>query len=257
MKGLIPLLTLAFTTPSCAHYIFGRLILNNKWTDTFEYVREVSPAGLMLPPISLLAPNTDPTSRDLRCGRNATLAHPGIKTAAVRAGEKIGFGAGEPSLSDTESTMYHPGFASVWMSKVPGDQEIGKYEGEEGWFKILVVKGREGQSVELKGGEDGFKSVWGTWNVGSWNFTIPDRTPPGKYLLRFEHIFPNREDAQFYVNCAHVEIINDRDDFGTPGPLVKIPGVYTRGQKDVYFSTYDFDFDIAKFVPPAPVVWRG
>lgn len=36
--------------------------------------------------------------------------------------------------------------------------------------------------------------------------------------------------AQFYPNCAHVEIINDSPDAGQPGPLVKIPGVYVWGQ---------------------------
>jgi hypothetical protein len=40
-----------------------------------------------------------------------------------------------------------------------------------------------------------------------------------------------RQGAQFYANCAHVHIINDDGDVGTPGPTTKIPGVYTLGQK--------------------------
>lgn len=62
----------------------------------------------------------------------------------------------------------------------------------------------------------------------------------------------------------------------SPGPIVKIPGVYERGQsgttpskrtyirgvnanflQDVYFSAYDLNFNITTFVPPAPVVWEG
>lgn len=70
-----------------------------------------------------------------------------------------------------------------------------------------------------------------------WNFTIPETTPPGKYLLRFEHIFPNEVDAQFYVNCAHVNIENT-GDAGTPEPLVKIPGIYERGQPGMYIHSY-------------------
>jgi hypothetical protein len=71
-------------------------------------------------------------------------------------------------------------------------------------------------------------------DLKKYNFTIPASTPPGSYLLRFEHIFPNEVDAQYYVNCAHVEIVSSGEDEGTPGPLVKIPGVYTRGQPGTY-----------------------
>lgn len=79
-------------------------------------------------------------------------------------------------------------------------------------------------------------------------------------MLRFEHIFPNTYDSQFYVNCAHINIVNTNAQVGTPGPLVKIPGVYTRGQPDVYFDHYDqhlVDTNATEFVPPAPKVWSG
>jgi hypothetical protein len=70
-----------------------------------------------------------------------------------------------------------------------------------------------------------------------WNFTIPATTPAGRYLVRWEHIFPNQQDAQFYVNCAHVEILN-KETGVQPGQehKVKIPGVYTRGQKGMSFA---------------------
>jgi hypothetical protein len=41
----------------------------------------------------------------------------------------------------------------------------------------------------------------------------------------------HRQGAQFYANCAHVRVINSGVDIGSPGPAVKIPGVYTFGQK--------------------------
>jgi hypothetical protein len=63
-----------------------------------------------------------------------------------------------------------------------------------------------------------------------WNFTIPKTTPPGLYLLRFEHIFLSPVDTQYYANCAHVKITNKAGSIGTPGPRVKIPGVYAIGQ---------------------------
>lgn len=161
------------------------------------------------------------------------------------------------------------------------------------WFKILQITGRESQSIDFSlpenaKREDKNKSVWGTYLIESvwpspsfflltypiypapphrhlahltipqWNFTIPATTPPGSYLLRWEVIFPNQVDAQFYVNCAHVQVVND-GVVGIPGPLVKIPGLYERGQKDVYFSSYDYGIggSLDGFVPPKPEVWRG
>ncbi|KAK7229298.1 hypothetical protein V2G26_001468 [Clonostachys chloroleuca] len=219
-----------------AHYLFGLLILDGQWSKAWEYVREISPEPSLSGDIVLVAPNTNPDSLDLRCGRNASLPISSVKTAVINAGSTVGFATGEPALSSERPTMYHPGF-------------------------ILSVTGRTEQSLDYSDPEsapyyDVFKSVWGTYRVGSWNFTIPATRPPGKYLLRFEHIFPHQIDAQFYVNCAHVEIVNDGGS-DSPGPIVKIPGVYERGQSDVYFSAYDLNFNITTFVPPAPVVWEG
>ncbi|CAI6334589.1 unnamed protein product [Periconia digitata] len=148
----------------------------------------------------------------------------------------------------------------------------------------MQTRGPEAQSVDFTKEEnkklyDQMKALWGTFQAGSvsfhrppfpaslpllsgatkWNFTIPASTPSGLYLVRFEQMFPNPQDAQFYVNCAHIEVVNDN---GTPGALpdgVKIPGVYTRGQKDVYFSTYDYGLkgSLDGYTTPAPEVWTG
>ena len=45
------------------------------------------------------------------------------------------------------------------------------------------------------------------------NFTIPEATPPGKYLLRAEHL--NIENGatymvtEMYQSCAHVEVTGE------------------------------------------------
>ncbi|CAI6034621.1 unnamed protein product [Clonostachys chloroleuca] len=225
-----------------AHYLFGLLILDGQWSKAWEYVREISPEPSLSGDIALVAPNTNPDSLDLRSGRNASLPISSVKTAVINAGSTVGFATGEPALSSTTD-------------------DLESYAGDGDWFKILSVTGRTEQSLDYSDPEsapyyDVFKSVWGTYRVGSWNFTIPATRPPGKYLLRFEHIFPHQIDAQFYVNCAHVEIVNDGGSH-SPGPIVKILGVYERGQSDVYFSAYDLNFNITTFVPPAPVVWEG
>ncbi|KAF2799745.1 lytic polysaccharide monooxygenase [Melanomma pulvis-pyrius CBS 109.77] len=245
------------------HYTFGRFIFDSKWSKTWEYVRQISPDKTIKDAdIAFVAPNTEPASLDLRCGRNASIAWSRPNTATIKAGDTVGFAAGEPRLTGTDvARIYHPGFASAWLSKSPTD-DLNLYTGDGDWFKILSVTGRTEQSLDFSAPEnkklyDQFKAIWGTFNVQSWNFTVPKTTPPGKYLLRFEHIFPNPQDSQFYVNCAHVDIVNTNSNFGTPAPLVKIPGIYTRGQKDVYFDHFDLNFNVTQFVAPKPVVWTG
>ena len=60
--------------------------------------REVSPVQGANPTDELVYPNTNPDSLDLRCGRNASTAWSQPKTATVRAGDLVGFAAGEPAL---------------------------------------------------------------------------------------------------------------------------------------------------------------
>ncbi|KAJ2990207.1 hypothetical protein NUW58_g3065 [Xylaria curta] len=123
----------------------------------------------------------------------------------------------------------------IWLSKAPSDN-LDTYTGDGDWFKILSVTNRTEQSLDFSDPwaaqfYDKWKGIWGTYRLDSYNFTIPKTTPPGKYLLRFEHVFPNIGEAQFYVSCAQIEVANPIDHVGTPSPVVKIPGAYKRNQK--------------------------
>ena len=67
--------------------------------------------------------------------------------------------------------MYHPGFASAWLSKAPTD-DLESYTGDGDWFKILVVVKPTEQSFDYSDPAnahlyDNFKSLWGTWRANS------------------------------------------------------------------------------------------
>ncbi|KAI0438779.1 lytic polysaccharide monooxygenase [Xylaria telfairii] len=231
---------LALSSSVRGHYLFGRLILNGKWTKTWEYVREIEPRADSTPELASVYPLTDPDSVDLRCGRNASDFQGIVKTATVQAGDLVGIAAGESMLQgDVRPWMYHPGFASAWLSKAPSDN-LGAYTGDGDWFKILSVTNRTEQSLNFSDPwaakyYDQFKAIWGTYRLDSYNFTIPKATPPGKYLLSA--------------------------GIGAPAPMVKIPGIYKRDQSDVYFDVYNYalthNYSVNDFIPPAPVVWAG
>jgi AA9 family protein len=163
--------------------LFGRLIFNNQWTDTWEYVRQVSPKEGAPDELALISPNTDPLSLDLRCGRNATFGWSRPKTATVQAGDTMGFGAGEPKIQGSDrARMYHPGIGSAWLSRSESG-DLDSYEGDGDWFKILQIVGRTEQSLDFAAENnkklfDPYKSLWGTFNADSVGDPSPFRLSP-------------------------------------------------------------------------------
>ncbi|KAF2732298.1 hypothetical protein EJ04DRAFT_566087 [Polyplosphaeria fusca] len=251
-----------------AHYVLNRFILNNAWTKEFDFVRSLGPLLMNESDYLIghpLKPNEDPTSITLRCGPNGTTSGHLVGTANINAGDTVGFGVGEPHFRYGNypydvPRIYHPGPASVWLSKAPND-DVESYTGDGDWVKIYNFVTRTEQSMPVR--EDptyAHQSQWATYLTPSWNFTIPKTTPPGKYLLRFEHILagdPNGSfNEQYYANCAQVNIKND-GEIGMPGPLVKIPGIYVKRQPEFIFGIWNATFNVSQFNMPGPAPWNG
>ena len=67
--------------------------------------------------------------------------------------------------------MYHPGFASAWLSRDPND-DLEAYTGDGDWFKIFELvqptdQSRDWSSPEWAPRKDIFKSLWGTYLMDS------------------------------------------------------------------------------------------
>ncbi|KZL79021.1 cellulose-growth-specific protein [Colletotrichum incanum] len=110
-----------------------------------------------------------------------------VQTYTVVAGSKIGF-----ELWFNEF-IEHPGPGFIYMSKVSGS--LNGYDGSGDWFEVF--------QTELCGGKPNINTGW------------------------FEHIGLHEahvSKAEFYMECVHPK--NTRSEGGTPGPLVKIPGIY-------------------------------
>lgn len=256
---------------------FDRLIINNTLTEPWEYVRKISPQprtdDAFITDYDYIQPLVDPSSENLRCGRNASIAWNGPKTAVIKAGSTIGFAVnttvGLPITNapvmpwDTYPNLYHPGPLTAWLSPSLSSLPLSSYTGTNTWFKILSVVNRTAQSVPPTDNYT-WKHQWGAYQAPSWNFSIPATTPAGDYLLRIEQIYPlpvnSLQGAQFYVNCAHVRIVNEGEE-KQPGrdSKVDIPGVYKFGQDEIYrwVDVGNETFDIRDFVEPKPAVWVG
>lgn len=59
--------------------------------------------------------------------------------------------------------------------------------------------------------------------------------------------FPN---PQFYISCAEVRVTGGGN--GTPGPLVKFPGVYKASDEGLYQTVYPV---MTTYSPPGPALW--
>lgn len=237
MKALALLALLAGSLAD-AHYIFSLLAVNGTIEGKdYTYIRKNTN-------------NYQPTfasemnSPDFRCNKGAARNGRSAKTYQVPPGTELGF-----KLFYNEF-IEHPGPGFVYMSKVPDGITIEEYDGSGGWFKVWeagLCKGREART----------DSNWCLWKKDRITFIVPQNTPPGDYLVRPEHIAVHEGHvgkAQFYMECAHIRVTGNGQ--GTPGPLVKIPGVYTTTDPGIAFNKWAQP-PPRSYIIPGPKVWDG
>lgn len=229
----LPLLLTLGAVVTDAHYIFNILIVNGKRIGgEFDYFRRNSNSYNP-------AFNDIIDSPDLRCNRGAK-PNTATKTYEVKAGDLIG------AKVFNNQQIAHPGPGFVYMSKAP--DSVSTYDGSGEWFKVY--------ETGLCGTNPGNDGSWCSYYKDRLNFTIPAKTPPGEYLVRFEHIglheaFKNR--TQFFIECAQLKITGPGG--GTPSPLVNIPGIYTQTEPSIRYDKW-----ASKPLPyamPGPKVWDG
>ncbi|KAF9885835.1 hypothetical protein FE257_012307 [Aspergillus nanangensis] len=227
-------LALAFSLASIpgtfGHYFFPHFIHDGNFTDYYEYVREDTQGYMPW--------KGNYNSNDFRCNTNSFQYAQQTDVNKVKAGDQIGFG------TDFNALIGHPGPMQVYMSKAPGD--VRDYDGSGDWFKIWELG-------PTSFGSDGIQ--WGVTDRANFTFTLPEETPAGQYLVRIEHIGLHGAGefggAEFYFNCAQIEVESDSTE--TPGPVVKIPGVYTGYEPGILFYMYRDYW--RNYTMPGPEVW--
>lgn len=101
----------------------------------------------------------------------------------------------QPDEDSNVRRVYHLGPAFIYLAKKPDGINITEWDGDGDFFKI-----------DYKGPINDTR--WFITGKLDYNFTIPEATPPGQYLMRVEYFWPRmRNESQFYVNCAQVNIL--------------------------------------------------
>lgn len=96
------------------------------------------------------------------------------------------------------------------------------------WFKIAEEGLRAGYGM---GEEDEWfqNDLWENRRTDRWSVKVPAELKPGRYMIRHEIINLELSPAQFYPNCAQLEV----SGLGTSEPgeeyLVQFPGAYSSG----------------------------
>lgn len=259
---------------------FSRLIVDGVASENWEYVRDVHPeyyGGSTFHPENskvnpqLGRPDLQPTNANFTCGRLAFESAATTKTAVIPAGADVGFGihlAGSDHYQP-DATIWHRGPGFIWLARAPND-DLENFSGFDGeWFKIDWI----GPANDTHWKSHRATEVW---------FSIPEAVPPGKYLLRIEHVWimPSHFATfmnQWYINCAHVEITGNGN--GVPPPGVRHPGHYTLTTPGAYIRVLVLIFanlfrllgtwaegmqadqmepsGLLDYVQPDPLPWRG
>jgi hypothetical protein len=226
---------------AAAHYTFDVLTVDGVSSRPNEFIRS-NTRQEKYNPTKWVNPLDDmtPDSLDFRCNKGSFTFAAQTKTAEVKPGSKLSvhlaYGA----------TMQHPGPATVYMSKAPGTAQA--YEGDGDWFKIA-------QTGICNQQADFLKEAWCTWDKGTIDFTIPEGTPDGEYLIRPEHIGlhgAHGGQAEFYYACVQVKVTGGGN--GTPGPMIKFPGGYKKTDPSFATNLWGGAFD---YKLPGPALWTG
>ncbi|KAJ5762394.1 Glycoside hydrolase family 61 [Penicillium nucicola] len=230
MKNLsfLSVLALAAVPHVSAHYFFPHFIANGNFTGYYEYVREDTQSYMPM--------KGQYASNDFRCntGSQDFAAKTGVYK--VKAGDEIGFG------TDFNALIQHPGPLQVYMSKSTTD-DVRDYDGSGDWFKIYELGPQDFSNNGI---------TWGVTDIGNFTFPLPKEVPAGQYLVRIEHIGVHGAGewggAEVFFNCAQVEV--ESDSTVSPGPTVKIPGVYDGYEPGILF--YMYRDTIVNYTMPGP-----
>ncbi|KAG6830478.1 Esterase/lipase/thioesterase [Tricholoma furcatifolium] len=161
-------------------------------------------------------PITDATDPTLACNDNGTWVLDDLQqTATVEAGSAI--------TAYWNYPWPHPiGPMLTYLAECPGSTCTGVNSSLLQWFKIDEAGLINGTVYN------------GTWGDGvmiadnsSWTTTIPATVPSGSYLIRFETIALHSLPAQFYPECAQIDITGGGSLAPTAAELVYFPGGYS------------------------------
>ncbi|KAH0589832.1 Esterase/lipase/thioesterase [Termitomyces sp. 'cryptogamus'] len=176
-------------------------------------------------PWSTYNPITDATDSTIACNDDGSSGALQL-TANVVAGSAI-------TAYWNQIWPHDVGPMLTYLAQCPGSTCTGVNAATLEWFKI-----------DEAGLIDGtvYSGTWGSGKMiaqnSSWTTTIPSTVPSGNYLIRFETIALHSLPAQFYPECAQINISGGGSLAPTASQLVKFPGGYSNSDPGLIIDVY-------------------
>ncbi|KAI0329645.1 cellulose-growth-specific protein [Cubamyces sp. BRFM 1775] len=197
-------------------------------------------------PWSSYNPITDATDSQIACNDDGTSGALQL-TATVAAGSAI--------TAYWNQVWPHPyGPMLTYLAQCPGSTCTGVNSNSLKWFKI--------DEAGLLSGTVG-DGYWGAGKMidqnSSWTTTIPSSVPSGNYLIRFETIALHSLPAQFYPECAQIQITGGGSRAPTSDELVSFPGAYSNSDPGLTVNLYTqaAATDSTYIIPGPPLYGSG
>ncbi|KAK0455632.1 glycoside hydrolase [Desarmillaria tabescens] len=231
MKSLSAAFALASVVSVSAHSIFQELYVNGVSAGHLEGIRVPDYDGVYIICNGGINPYHTPMS-------TTVITVPVGSTVTAEWHHTLD-GANSADSSDPIDSS-HKGPVMSYLAKV--DNATQTDVTGLAWFKIY---------------EDGYDASSSTWavdtliaNEGKVSFTIPDCIKPGQYLLRHELIGDSYPGAQFYMECAQLEITGG----GSTSPsTVSFPGAYAGSDPGITINIYQ---TLSGYTIPGPEVFN-
>lgn len=186
------------------------------------------------------------TSNDLACNGGPNPTTPSSNVITVAAGSTAQLTWRHTLTSDSTDVIdpSHKGPVMAYMKKVSNSVTDPGYG--SGWFKIA---------------QDGFTPSSSTWGVdhliaagGVQTVTIPKCLAPGQYLLRGElialHGASTQGGAQFYMECAQINVTAASGALVKTPSTVSLPGAYSATDPSILINIYYPT--VTSYTPPGP-----
>ncbi|CAL1710435.1 unnamed protein product [Somion occarium] len=142
----------------------------------------------------------------------------------------------------------------TYLAQCPGSTCTGVNANTLKWFKI--------DEAGLLSGSIG-DGYWGSGKMidqnSSWTTTIPSSVPSGNYLIRFETIALHSLPAQFYPECAQIQITGGGSQAPTSDELVSFPGAYSASDPGLTVDLYanNAKTETTYIIPGPPLYGSG
>ncbi|KAI0638640.1 cellulose-growth-specific protein [Trametes polyzona] len=197
-------------------------------------------------PWSSYNPITDATDAQIACNDDGSSGALQL-TATVEAGSAI--------TAYWNQVWPHPyGPMLTYLAQCPGSTCTGVDSNSLKWFKIDEAGLLSGTIA---------KGYWGAGKMidqnSSWTTTIPSTVPSGNYLIRFETIALHSLPAQFYPECAQIQITGGGSRAPTADELVSFPGAYSNNDPGLTVNLYTqaAEAETSYVIPGPPLYGSG